>query len=143
MTARRGGFHTVACAQITKTRSRHACSEGNVVREVARLGLLDNIPIEFDATREGPRSISWRGDKPAELKWVEALDGGDPKNNPDTAPRDAVYSIDLSAGDNSAEPRRIAATDLRCGCSSTAVHGADSVVCSAKPGLLVRCGEVS
>eukprot|EP00892_Ulva_mutabilis_P002989 jgi/Ulvmu1/12691/UM094_0049.1 len=89
--------------------------DGNVVREVARLGLLDNIPIEFDATREGPRSISWRADKPAVLKWVEALDGGDPKSNPDTAPRDAVYAVDLAAGAGDAEPQKIATTDLRYG----------------------------
>lgn len=107
-----------ACgAHVRHVGRRHVrceCRGGNVVREVARLGLLDNIPIEFDATREGPRSISWRGDKPAELKWVEALDGGDPKKNPDTAPRDAVYSVDLSAAAGDAEPRRIATTDLRC-----------------------------
>lgn len=89
--------------------------DGNLVREVARLGLQDNIPIEFDATRAGPRSISWRGDRPAELKWVEALDGSDPKNNPDTAPRDAVFAVDLSAAaGGDAEVRQIAATDLRC-----------------------------
>lgn len=92
------------------------------MREVARLGLLDSIPIDFDATREGPRSISWRSDKPAELKWVEALDGGDPKNNPDTAPRDAVYSVDLSVPGEAAEPRRMVATDLRYARRALSLH---------------------
>lgn len=48
------------------------CRQGNMLREVCRLPLLDSLPIEFDATRTGPRAISWRSDKAATLKWVEA-----------------------------------------------------------------------
>ena len=43
-----------------------------MLHEVCRLPLLDSLPIEFDATREGPRAIGWRSDKAATLKWVEA-----------------------------------------------------------------------
>lgn len=50
---------------------------GNMVYEVADLPLADQIPIGFSSTSEGPRSVDWRGDKPATLIWVEALDGGD------------------------------------------------------------------
>jgi len=39
--------------------------------------LLDQIPIEGVPT--GPRNIGWRPHEPATLTWVEALDGGDPK----------------------------------------------------------------
>ncbi len=48
-----------------------------VVREVARPGLRENIPIEGVET--GPRGFSWSDSAPAELLWLEALDGGDPK----------------------------------------------------------------
>jgi hypothetical protein len=94
------------------------------VRQVARLPLQDSLPIEFDATRTGPRSIGWRSDRDATLKWVEAQDGGDPVGNPDTAPRDVVFSVDLSergAGDGGA-PQRLAATDLRCAPPTHAAH---------------------
>lgn len=90
--------------------------EGNLVREVASIGLLDSIPIEFDATRKGPRQIGWRADTPCTLKWTEAQDEGDPKNFPDASPRDIVYAVDLSqrgSGDGG-DPQQIAATDLRC-----------------------------
>jgi dipeptidyl aminopeptidase/acylaminoacyl peptidase len=52
---------------------------GNVVKEVVDLPLADNIPTGFDATRQGPRSHSWRADEPATLFWVEAQDEGNPK----------------------------------------------------------------
>ena len=85
-----------------------------MIHEVCRLGLLDSLPIEFDATREGPRSISWRSDAPCELKWVEALDKGDPKNNPDVQPRDAVFLLDFAKPLEGQAPRRVAATGFRC-----------------------------
>lgn len=53
---------------------------GNVVKTVEQLPLLDNIPIAFNSTFEGKRSISWRSDTPATLFWVEAQDGGLPSN---------------------------------------------------------------
>jgi hypothetical protein len=80
------------------------------------MGLLDSLPIEFDATRTGPRQIGWRADAGCVLKWTEAQDGGDPKKFPDVSPRDVVYAVDLSkrgSGDGG-PPQRIAATDLRC-----------------------------
>lgn len=85
------------------------------MREAASIGLLDSIPIKFDATRKGPRQIGWRADKGCVLKWCEAQDEGDPAKFPDAAPRDIVYAVDLSKrgdGDGGA-PQQIAATDLR------------------------------
>lgn len=41
------------------------------MREIAALPLAEDIPIAFNSTRMGPRGISWRSDKPAELCWME------------------------------------------------------------------------
>lgn len=83
------------------------------MHEVVRLPLLDSLPIEFDATREGPRAISWRADAAATLKWVEAQDGGDPKRNPDVRPRDVVFTLDLTQPLSGQEPVQLYSTDLR------------------------------
>lgn len=52
--------------------------DGKVVHTVADRPLQEQVPIAFDATIVGPRSVQWRDDAPATLAWVEALDGGDP-----------------------------------------------------------------
>lgn len=49
-----------------------ACRSGKVVRELAYLPLAEDIPITFNACRQGPRGIDWRSDKPAEISWTEA-----------------------------------------------------------------------
>ena len=53
-------------------------NEGEHVSTIARIPLSEEIPKGFDATREGPRSFTWRADVPSTLYWVEAQDGGDP-----------------------------------------------------------------
>jgi dipeptidyl aminopeptidase/acylaminoacyl peptidase len=50
--------------------------EGEPVRVVARLPVLDEVPTHGVPT--GPRSVDWQPLVPATLLWVEALDGGDP-----------------------------------------------------------------
>ncbi len=50
---------------------------GDVVRVMAELPLQDQVPLTFGSVPTGPRSVGWRADQPAELFWVEALDGGD------------------------------------------------------------------
>ena len=52
--------------------------EGNLVRLVAAIPLMEEMPRGFGATVPGPRSFTWRNDAHATLYWVEALDGGDP-----------------------------------------------------------------
>lgn len=52
--------------------------DGKPLRTLFEKALEDSIPIEGVAT--GPRSLGWRPDEPATLFWVEALDGGNPKN---------------------------------------------------------------
>ncbi len=54
--------------------------QGDLIEQIADIPLAEEIPIGFNAVREGPRSFTWRADKPADLYWVEALDGGDPAN---------------------------------------------------------------
>jgi dipeptidyl aminopeptidase/acylaminoacyl peptidase len=52
---------------------------GKVLHKVASQPLEDRVPINGVAT--GPRSIQWRPSEPSTVMWVEALDGGDLKNN--------------------------------------------------------------
>ena len=66
-------------------------SREGLVKQIADLPLADQIPIDFDAVRTGPRNADWRSDKPATLYWVEALDNGNPKN--DVPFRDRVYTL--------------------------------------------------
>lgn len=67
-------------------------TDGNPVRVIADIPLAEEMPQGFGATREGPRSISWRNDAPATLYWVEALDGGDPRTEADF--RDQVFFME-------------------------------------------------
>lgn len=53
-------------------------TDGKLVRVVAEIPLMEEMPRGFGATYPGPRSFTWRNDAPATLYWVEALDGGDP-----------------------------------------------------------------
>ena len=50
---------------------------GNPVYKVASLPLADRVPI--DGVPTGPRDYEWRPTEPATLVWVEAMDGGNPK----------------------------------------------------------------
>nr|MCU0383988.1 prolyl oligopeptidase family serine peptidase [Cyclobacteriaceae bacterium] len=64
-------------------------SDGTLVKQLADLPLQDNIPNGFNAVPTGQRNHAWRNDTPATLYWIEAQDGGDPKNK--TEVRDIVY----------------------------------------------------
>ena len=50
---------------------------GEKLYQLADLPLADRIPVE--GVRTGPRGYQWRADEPASLVWVEAMDGGNPK----------------------------------------------------------------
>ena len=50
---------------------------GKLIKRTASLPMADRVPI--DGVRTGPRSISWIPASPHSLHWVEALDGGNPK----------------------------------------------------------------
>jgi len=49
----------------------------NVEYKIASLPLADRVPIA--GVRTGPRNYDWLQTKAATLTWVEALDGGDPR----------------------------------------------------------------
>jgi dipeptidyl aminopeptidase/acylaminoacyl peptidase len=83
---------------------------GNLVREVARVPLAENVPLGRNAVPLGPRAIQWRPDEDATLFWVEAQDGGDPKV--DASVRDKVFSFGAPFD---SEPREIASLGLRFG----------------------------
>ena len=63
---------------------------GKLVRSFVDIPVAEVIPTAYDAARKGPRNISWRDDRPAEVYWVEALDDGDPAVEADK--RDALYA---------------------------------------------------
>ncbi len=65
--------------------------DGNLVREIARLPLAENVPTAFGSTTVGPRSMGWRADAPSTLYWVKALDGGDAKAEAEW--RDEVFML--------------------------------------------------
>jgi len=52
---------------------------GAAERKIADNPLAEDVPVDFDAVRTGPRDAAWRADADASLCWVEARDGGDPK----------------------------------------------------------------
>jgi dipeptidyl aminopeptidase/acylaminoacyl peptidase len=62
---------------------------GKVVHKVASVPLEDKVPLNGVIT--GPRSVEWRVSEPATLLWVEALDGGDLRNQ--ATHRDKIVSL--------------------------------------------------
>ncbi|MGE0039976.1 MAG: prolyl oligopeptidase family serine peptidase [Vicinamibacterales bacterium] len=81
-------------------------ARGIPVRTVAELPLADNVPI--GGVMAGPRRWQWNAAQPATLAWVEALDGGDPKN---AAPqRDRIVEL---AAPFTGEPAEVARTEYR------------------------------
>ncbi len=83
---------------------------GSKIRTIASTPLRENVQRGFDVVFPGPRSISWRADKPATLMWVEALDNGNPENEMEY--HDQVYMLDAPF---TGEPQKFIATKLRYG----------------------------
>ena len=52
--------------------------KGKLIRKISDSPLLEVLPKGFMSTKKGKRSISWRNDLPSSLRYIEALDGGDP-----------------------------------------------------------------
>lgn len=84
--------------------------DGNVVKELHKAPLADEIPIVFDAVPPGPRSYHWRKDVPSTLIWAEAQDSGN--SNMQTDFHDAVYSLSAPFTD---QPQKIFSMKLRYG----------------------------
>jgi len=85
-------------------------SEGQLIKKLIDIPLIEDIPQGFDAVQSGPRNHSWRADTPATIVWVEAMDGGDPKKETDI--RDQVYFLDAPFGGN---PMKSVTTKYRFG----------------------------
>jgi len=64
-------------------------TDGEFVKTLLEVPLIEDLPQGFQAVRTGMRSLSWRNDKPATIYWTEALDEGDPEKEAEY--RDAVY----------------------------------------------------
>jgi dipeptidyl aminopeptidase/acylaminoacyl peptidase len=73
---------------------------GKSVYQVADLPLADRIPVQ--GVRTGPRAYEWRPDEPASLVWVEAMDGGNPKEK--VPHRDRILTL---AAPFQSQPREI------------------------------------
>lgn len=78
-------------ASLFPSRTEVWDATGSRVFLVTENPLLDRIPIAFNSTHEGRRSIQWRRDAPSTLFWVEAADGGDPRRPADV--RDRTYLL--------------------------------------------------
>ena len=62
---------------------------GALEHSLASLPLAEHVPLA--GVRTGPRAVEWIQTKPAELTWVEALDGGNPR---ETVPnRDKILAL--------------------------------------------------
>ena len=62
---------------------------GKVERKIASLPLEDRVPV--DGVPVGPRSFVWRADQNGTIMWVEAMDGGNPKEK--VPHRDRVLAL--------------------------------------------------
>lgn len=81
---------------------------GEVAKKIADVPSSEGIPI--NGTQTGPRGVRWRPDAPATITWVEALDGGNLKNN--VPHRDKIVAL---AAPFSAAPNEVAKTEWRFG----------------------------
>jgi dipeptidyl aminopeptidase/acylaminoacyl peptidase len=78
---------------------------GSSLKTIATLPLADRVPI--DGVRTGPRSYQWLPAEGSSLVWVEAMDGGNPKEK--ALFRDRVLRLD----DPTAQPIEITKLEQR------------------------------
>jgi len=90
---------------------------GKAAYSAMKLPLSERVPI--GGVPVGPRNVSWRPKDAATLIWVEALDGGNPKEK--VPHRDKVMALDLAAGGSPAE---IAKTEHRLSAGGFGAGGA-------------------
>ncbi len=79
---------------------------GKLEKSLATLPLAEHVPSE--GVRTGPRECHWQPTAPATVVWVEALDGGDPKNK--VPHRDRLMSL---AAPFQETPRELLKTEHR------------------------------
>ena len=66
-------------------------SKGKELTVLHEVPLIEDLPKGFMAVRTGPRNFSWRSDRPSNLIFVEALDGGNPET--DIKYRDEIFEV--------------------------------------------------
>ena len=81
---------------------------GDLVKKIADVPSSEGIPIS--GVQAGPRGYRWRADQPATITWVEALDGGNPRNSVPFRDRVVALVAPFSGG-----PVEIAKTEWRFG----------------------------
>lgn len=85
-------------------------TRGQEVRHLFDYKLSEAANLSRDGVSADPRMYSWRPDQPATLYWVQALDGGDPKNEVEF--RDGVYQLPAPF---QGQPQELIKTELRYG----------------------------
>ncbi len=75
---------------------------GKLIYQLADLPTYERPSTKHETVRQGPRKINWRGDRPATLYWVEALDEGNPNN--EVPFRDVLFELDAPFTE---EPKQI------------------------------------
>ena len=100
-------FSTAVPASLFARRLEVWNAEGDLVRVLAEQPIADEVPIE--GVRTGPRSVGWKAGDGATLRWLEALDGGDPSVEAEARDRVLLWSAPFAD-----EAREIARTQHRC-----------------------------
>lgn len=77
---------------------------GQLLKQIAAQPLVEQLPKGFGAVPEGKRSINWRNDQPATLYWVEAQDGGDPKQEAEVRDQLFYWAAPFEDGQATAGP---------------------------------------
>ena len=81
---------------------------GDLAKHLVDMPSREGVPLT--GVEPGPRSFQWRADQPATIVWVEALDGGDLKNQ--VPFRDKILAI---AAPFTSQPSEVAKTEWRFG----------------------------
>ncbi len=84
--------------------------EGERVRVLERRPSMEHLPPAFGSVITERRRFSWRSDHPAQLYWLQALDGGDPREEAEY--RDQFYYLDAPF---TGEPKESIKLPLRFG----------------------------
>lgn len=81
---------------------------GKMTYKIASLALADRVPIEGVPT--GPRGYHWIPTEPASAYWIEAMDGGNPKEKVPHRDRILMTRLPLAQG---AEPKELMKLEQR------------------------------
>jgi dipeptidyl aminopeptidase/acylaminoacyl peptidase len=72
--------------------------QGNEIKVVNEVPLIENMPKGFDSAPKGKRDMSWRYDKPSTLYYIVALDEGDKANKAEFRDEVFLWNAPFSSG---------------------------------------------